>query len=537
VPFLVRFFRLLRQLVQEVARMIRTVFSFTVIWLSILAGAVLAQDLNWEDIGRENINCQALIVDPRDNKIIFAGKPGSVIKTNDAGKNWRRVLAVRGRNAQVNAFSIGENNRVYAATGNGLYRSNNSGQNWGTIFRGKTDLENQCTGVLVYGPVMFLGTKAGLFVSRDNGRSWYKEKAGIDSAAVLNIETGGPVIYLSAASGIFKSLDQGQNWERIFVSYGLKDSGEEKVKDEPDPDAPATSSGTNFVKPDAVDSNRIYFSCARGVYRSFNQGQSWEKMPEYGLLDRKVKMLVFPGNSGVMALTGAGVFLYSGQRWQEISFNLPAGKLNYFTLDRLNNIYIAGDKGIFKSVPGELSNIKAVFSVENLKTEPPVRDVQDAAVRYAEVSPTKISQWRKDAAKKALLPQLHVGLDRNSTDLWHWEGGSTTKNDDDCLRRGRDTVDWDISLSWDLSDLLWSDSQTSIDVRSKLMVELRNDILDQVNKLYFERQRIRSELDNLPIEDRKRRFEKQLKLEEVTASLDGLTAGYYSEQLRLMAVK
>lgn len=67
------------------------------------------------------------------------------------------------------------------------------------------------------------------------------------------------------------------------------------------------------------------------------------------------------------------------------------------------------------------------------------------------------------------------------------------------------------------------------------MVELRDDILDQVNKLYYERLRVKSELDNLAIEDRSKRFNKQLKLEELTASLDSLTAGYYSEQLRKLS--
>ena len=68
-----------------------------------------------------------------------------------------------------------------------------------------------------------------------------------------------------------------------------------------------------------------------------------------------------------------------------------------------------------------------------------------------------------------------------------------------------------------------------------LVVELRDDILDQVNKLYFERLRVKSELDNLALEDRSKRFDKQLKLAELTASLDSLTSGYYSKQLRLLA--
>ena len=68
-------------------------------------------------------------------------------------------------------------------------------------------------------------------------------------------------------------------------------------------------------------------------------------------------------------------------------------------------------------------------------------------------------------------------------------------------------------------------------------MELRDDIMDQVNKLYFERLRVKSELDNLGIEDKNKRFDKQLRLEELTASLDSLTAGYYSEQLQLIMSK
>jgi len=69
------------------------------------------------------------------------------------------------------------------------------------------------------------------------------------------------------------------------------------------------------------------------------------------------------------------------------------------------------------------------------------------------------------------------------------------------------------------------------------MVELRDDILDQVNKLYFERLRVKAECDNLALEDKGKRFEKLLKIEELTASLDSLTAGYYSDQLRKIALK
>ena len=61
------------------------------------------------------------------------------------------------------------------------------------------------------------------------------------------------------------------------------------------------------------------------------------------------------------------------------------------------------------------------------------------------------------------------------------------------------------------------------------MVQLRNDILDQVNRTYFERRRLQQELLASPPKDEHALIEKQLRLEELTADLDGLTGGYFSE--------
>jgi hypothetical protein len=65
------------------------------------------------------------------------------------------------------------------------------------------------------------------------------------------------------------------------------------------------------------------------------------------------------------------------------------------------------------------------------------------------------------------------------------------------------------------------------------MVQLRDDILDEVTKLYFERIRVKMELGNLPIEDRKKRYDKELRLQELTASLDALTGGYFTQQIKV----
>lgn len=521
--------------------MYKKLTGLTVVWLVFLAGVLIAEDLVWQDISAGNHNLQAVLVNPQNSKIIFAGLPGNILKSDNGGKSWRSVLAIRSGMRNINALvtDITNHNVIYAATDNGLYRSNNSGSRWERIFRGKNNLENQCSAVLNTSAVLLVGTKAGLFVSQDKGRNWNKENGKISNCAILNIDSGfkpKAIIYLAAVSGIFKSLDNGKSWERVYIGYTQQNDLE---NNEDDPGTLTEFSDIRFVRTDSHDSNVLYFSCAKGVYKSIDQGLSWQKLTGYGLLNRDIKMLCLAPNSQVFGLSQTGVFLYTDQYWTEVSVGLAAGKLNYFALDNQADIYVAAEKGIFKANKNNFIGFSKQALIQNyLKSEPKIRDVQEAAIKYAEVSPEKISLWRKKAAAKAILPQVSVGLDRNSTDLWHWEGGSTTKTDDDILRRGQDTIDWDVSLSWDLSELIWNDDQTSIDVRSKLMVELRDDILDQVNKLYFERLRVKSELDNLALEDRHKMFDKQLRLEELTASLDSLTGGYYSEQLhRLSSIK
>ncbi len=89
-------------------------------------------------------------------------------------------------------------------------------------------------------------------------------------------------------------------------------------------------------------------------------------------------------------------------------------------------------------------------------------------------------------------------------------------------------MDWSASVSWDLGELIWNDDQTSIDSRSKLMVELREDVLDQVTRLYFERRRLQAEVAALATAEPQILFDKEMRIEELTALIDGFTGGGFS---------
>lgn len=162
--------------------------------------------------------------------------------------------------------------------------------------------------------------------------------------------------------------------------------------------------------------------------------------------------------------------------------------------------------------------------------EPSIIELHQAAIRYNEVSPSKITNWRRQAALKALLPDISVGYDTNV----YKTISTSTKDGRTYFWEGPDdqAKGWDISASWDLGDLIYNDDQTSIDSRSKLMVQLRNDVLEKLNQAYFERKRLKAELLKYPDKESSLFLERQLKIEELTAQIDALTGGYFSRKIR-----
>ena len=157
---------------------------------------------------------------------------------------------------------------------------------------------------------------------------------------------------------------------------------------------------------------------------------------------------------------------------------------------------------------------------EDFDYEPTIREVQEKAIKYAEVHPDKIKNWRERARLKPLLPEVSVDYDK------------TINYDSGADRYYTGPHDWGVSAKWNLGDIIWNHDQTTIDIRSKLMVQLRDDILDETTRTYFERRRLQVELELSPPTDLKNKMESALRVEELTADLDAMTGGYFSKSIK-----
>jgi hypothetical protein len=262
----------------------------------------------------------------------------------------------------------------------------------------------------------------------------------------------------------------------------------------------------------------------------------------------------------IFAATGKGAFHYKDGRWLPLYKGMETSNVNFLARGGNGILYAATDQGIFfmhdekalaegpqtalahledqrvedprdEPIQDRRSNEVIFESYASLQDyfhgEPSIREAQEMGVQYAEVNPKKIANWRRAAQTRSLLPTVSTNVGRSASELFHWDSGPNP----DILAKGRDYMDWGVSMSWDLADLIWNPDQTSIDSRSKLMVELREDILDQITRLYFERRRLQVELMASVLEPQFK-IDKEMRVEELTAMIDALTGGEFSRLMQ-----
>ncbi len=179
-----------------------------------------------------------------------------------------------------------------------------------------------------------------------------------------------------------------------------------------------------------------------------------------------------------------------------------------------------------KPSEGKKATVKDIL--EYFADEPTIQEVQAAAVEYAAVHPDKMRKWRKRARYKAWLPEASLKYREDADDSLYKSSTSPS------AYKTTDVHDryWETQLEWDLSDLVWNKEQYDIEYRSQQMVKLRNDVLDEVTRTYFERRRLQIEMLLSPPEDMRERMEQELRIQELAGYIDAYTGGFFFRKMK-----
>jgi len=176
----------------------------------------------------------ALAVDPTNPLTVYAGDSGMmtegrVLKSTDGGAAWRSSgSGISGDDVDGLAVDSDRPSTVYAAVEDSLYVSADAGAGW-TKTAGKMQVNSSDAHVLIVAvtaDVVYAGTTAGVWKSRDGGATW-SQGTGLSSSGILRyffgiaalaVDPADPsVLYagdsgLMTSGGVYTSTNSGDTW-------------------------------------------------------------------------------------------------------------------------------------------------------------------------------------------------------------------------------------------------------------------------------------------------------------------------------------
>jgi len=184
---------------------------------------------------------------------------------------------------------------------------------------------------------------------------------------------------------------------------------------------------------------------------------------------------------------------------------------------------------------GELRTVQDVLA--RFDDEPDVSAVQEMVLTYSKTDQRHVEAWLAASKSAALLPQLQFkynyanGLDNDFDYLVIDSTDPTSDATADLTGSGVD-IDhkFEVKAKWDLNELVMSSERIRVISETQDIVKLRDKVLEEVNRLYFERRRLQVDMLLNP-GDMKAQLKNELRLQELTAQLDAYTGGRFSAAL------
>jgi hypothetical protein len=163
--------------------------------------------------------------------------------------------------------------------------------------------------------------------------------------------------------------------------------------------------------------------------------------------------------------------------------------------------------------------------------DPAIVEVQRAVLAHVDLGGRHVARMWEGVRRRALLPQVTLaGSWQSDDDHQHnWDQSYTYGELHPLLDRDRrrgQQREVSLALRWELGDLLYHDEEIDVSTEARRVIELRDDVLDEVNQLYFDRRRaLAAAASAAPGSPEARAAE--VRAEELAAGLDGWTGGWF----------
>jgi hypothetical protein len=354
----------------------------------------------------------------------------------------------------------------------------------------------------------WVATEVGLFRRTRGARDFVRETS-IPAGRVLAVRAAGDEVW-AASRGRLWRREAGASFEPVV---GSQQEGRFELCD-----AASVGDATLVCVP-------------RGLWRVDASGATWVALAEASLrsLARTGETLWVASDRGLIGYALASLDGVATPSPTQAPVSGPAHSVRVFG----EQLLVATRGGVARIPLGASGT-----SAPGLRRAGPAGDEADALRRavlaYQGLGTGTLERAEQRAERAALLPfvRASLALDRDyargrDSDQ-AFSTGAVRHLLDTASDRSQDTS-LELQLSWDLERLRDPGHTIAISRERRERIELRDQILDRVNRLYFERQRVLARLRALPDGSAAERNDLEIRERELRAGLDGWSGGAFSE--------
>ncbi|MFP6655637.1 MAG: hypothetical protein VCB25_08415 [Myxococcota bacterium] len=182
---------------------------------------------------------------------------------------------------------------------------------------------------------------------------------------------------------------------------------------------------------------------------------------------------------------------------------------------------------------GEIATISGTSSLIRLLPDPPLPEIRRRALRRAGLTVRRAQRMWNRLGRRAYWPDLELrfdlefDFDREREFDQAFISGERRDLFDRTFETGR-SYSAVIELDWELGEIVYPLETIDLSRELRQLVTLRDDVSDEINQLYFERQAIREKLAAFGRTDLKESIRLSWRAREIDAGLDAWTGGWIS---------
>ncbi len=166
--------------------------------------------VHWSGPGRNQLNCTAIIVNPKNHLEIFATSYPGLLRSEDGGLTWS-LGAVQYFNYPASLALDAGSSVLYSSSVNGqVIRSADKGGHWEPA-GAPMSVDVLAVSASQSPGTVFAGTRLGLFRSSDGGDHWAPTSIAEIAIQSLTLDSAGKIL-AATSSGVFSSADDGLIW-------------------------------------------------------------------------------------------------------------------------------------------------------------------------------------------------------------------------------------------------------------------------------------------------------------------------------------